>query len=238
MTGMIEPRLSHAQINRLMWFLANGWVRDDDDDDYNASWAEFTNRMGEIESSVELHCLAVNLNWDQGESRGPQLVIDHDLCDKGTALTLYWLAEPQSREYHDDEMLSFLDSLADRYIGGRFATAMIAFDPIAFLKSSYKERVDTSLVPEEMRKQTPGADLSELSHLIGLLSLFAWLDRGDLDFHQLMQSLNNPRAIEQLSPTCAFKLRLATSDLRKSSSVNRDASIEAVRDCLRNLAGA
>jgi hypothetical protein len=46
-----------------------------------------------LSTSEELHYLIKKWNWDDGYEI-PQKVLSHPLCDKGTALMIYWLATP------------------------------------------------------------------------------------------------------------------------------------------------
>ncbi|MGX2954874.1 DUF4274 domain-containing protein [Shewanella sp. JL219SE-S6] len=40
----------------------------------------------------ELHYVAANLNWDNG-LESPAAILNHPLCDAGTALLLYWYGQ-------------------------------------------------------------------------------------------------------------------------------------------------
>jgi len=55
--------------------------------------ASFTREFEKLETSEELHEFASQFNWDCGFSE-LDAVLAHPMCDRGTALMIYWLAEP------------------------------------------------------------------------------------------------------------------------------------------------
>jgi hypothetical protein len=93
-------------------------------------------------SAEELHAFVDDMNWDGGGADRLTRVLAHPLCDRGTALMIYWRAQPRfyirygTRERVRDELwpgaLADYDMLRDierRFQSGDFATANIAFNP-------------------------------------------------------------------------------------------------------------
>src|SRR5437868_6949980 len=57
--------------------------------------------LARLGSPEELYQLAWNWNWDDG-CAVPRWIIRHPLCDRGTALRVYWTAAPGwYRQYSD-----------------------------------------------------------------------------------------------------------------------------------------
>ena len=54
---------------------------------------EFDEYLSSINSSECLHILASEINWD-GATEEINYVLDHENCDKGTALLCYWYNQP------------------------------------------------------------------------------------------------------------------------------------------------
>lgn len=48
----------------------------------------------ELNTPEKLHEFATHYNWDEGFEI-PKWIINNPLCDKGTALMMYWHADPQ-----------------------------------------------------------------------------------------------------------------------------------------------
>lgn len=54
----------------------------------------FAKTLELVESSSEIHEFAKHYNWDYG-LEPLKLVLNHPLCDRGTALEIYWLGQPE-----------------------------------------------------------------------------------------------------------------------------------------------
>lgn len=54
-----------------------------------------TENLKQLESTQEIHEFATNYNWDYG-IEPLKLILQHPLCDRGTALKIYWLGQPDS----------------------------------------------------------------------------------------------------------------------------------------------
>ncbi|WP_305952161.1 DUF4274 domain-containing protein [Emticicia oligotrophica] len=67
-------------------------LENSDDEDAELTKIQLKN-FEKLSTSEELHYLIKKWNWDDGYEI-PQKVLSHPLCDKGTALMIYWLATP------------------------------------------------------------------------------------------------------------------------------------------------
>ena len=100
---------------------------------------EFAKTLATVESSQEIDFFAKNYNW--GDGLEPlKLVLNHPLCDFGTALKIYWLGQPDyyagfviennipacNRDVY--LFLKFIESLIAK---DHFQHNQIQFDPIA-----------------------------------------------------------------------------------------------------------
>lgn len=86
--------LTEAQRNRALWMGREGWGEDDDLDKY----------LAEVTDCEELHVMAETLTDRHPlpcavAAEALLRVIAHPLCDKGTALMIYWRCGP----HHWDE---------------------------------------------------------------------------------------------------------------------------------------
>ena len=87
----------------------------------------------------ELHLFARKWNWD-GDVAPIRALVRNPACDQGTALMVYWLAQPEYQlrytsrgdvpEY-EHEVFDLVSELEPRLVTGDFATAQIAYDPHA-----------------------------------------------------------------------------------------------------------
>ena len=105
-------------------------------------WQEFDGILRQM-SAEELHAFASKMNWDGGGADRLMRVLEQRKCDRGTALMIYWRADPVfdlkygSRENVEAETWPARVEEWDmmRYIEQRlldphgFATARFAYDP-------------------------------------------------------------------------------------------------------------
>lgn len=126
-----------------------------------------------LQSPEELHQFAWSYNWDDGLEALRRLV-NHPLCDKGTALLIYWRAGPgflyqyvTVDEIPDDYLFKdeyeFVSALEQKYLLNGFASAAIAFDPKKDEGTNWtKEYQETSRnrpIPDEMYQRVTGIQL-------------------------------------------------------------------------------
>ncbi len=108
-------------------------------------------------TAEEWHQFVQNYNFDLDESPFEWL-IKEKICDKGTALCLYWNLNPDS--FCNSEKLNLFDNyykivkeIEKRFIDGFYETELFSFDPkIEFLTS----KTNTSCIPDIMQEKTKG----------------------------------------------------------------------------------
>ena len=84
--------LTREQSERVKFLLDGGWGQAESEE-LPEYWTLFDRVFAEIETPEELHAFADRWNWDWGDK--PILrVIVHPLCDRGTALMIYWRIDP------------------------------------------------------------------------------------------------------------------------------------------------
>lgn len=120
----------------------------------------FVDTLSQFDSSAELHAFAKQFNWDGGCAE-LEAVLNHPLCDRGTALMVYWLGEPL---YFAD--FSTADDVPDVNRGGyhfvkhvesllmvdRFQYNSIRFDPMADLNVVQRRRIENhSRIPTALK---------------------------------------------------------------------------------------
>jgi hypothetical protein len=109
----------------------------DEDDDEETMLAAFAKLMDAITDPEELHLYAEDFNWDCGCSDMAK-VIDHPLCDLGTALLIYWRGAPRWYLQYNDRSevkeyerntFDLLQEIERKVIAGDFQTRSQPFDP-------------------------------------------------------------------------------------------------------------
>ncbi|WP_417761656.1 DUF4274 domain-containing protein [Shewanella sp.] len=87
--------------------------------------------ISQLQSMEELHYVAANLNWDDGITAA-QAIINHPLCDAGTALLLYWRGQGYwySKPNSPAAEKQFFAELIARFSDNRFASYRIAYDAV------------------------------------------------------------------------------------------------------------
>jgi hypothetical protein len=175
--------LTRQQIQRIILLLHAYRENDDDPESYEEIELEhfmmlYPRILAEVESPEELHYYAINYNWDDGlDLLRP--VIDHPLCDQGTALFLFWLGQPDwfyDREADgrigsgDSDNLRFLKDVQAKYLESGFPSHRIRVDPTDMVFGvDYTEPgpdstgVGIGLVPALMKQASPGEPLEFIS---------------------------------------------------------------------------
>jgi hypothetical protein len=135
----VRMALTPEQAERVRYLAEDEWGSSSEDE--AAQWANFDHVLGEM-SAEELHAFVDRMNWDGGGADRLTRVLAHPLCDRGTALIIYWRARPTfyikygTRERVRDKLwpsaLADYDMLRDieqRFQAGDFTTANIPYDP-------------------------------------------------------------------------------------------------------------
>ncbi|HEX4797434.1 MAG TPA: DUF4274 domain-containing protein [Humisphaera sp.] len=134
--------LTPEQSSRVKWLLDGGWGRAESDE-LPEYWTEFDRVLGQIETPEELHEFVDRWNWDGG-TKPIQRALAHPLCDRGTALMVYWRMEPiffltpdhDTREKVTAKLWpdavvhwDMLRELERRLAANQFRTAQVPYDP-------------------------------------------------------------------------------------------------------------
>lgn len=169
--------LTEQQRRRVTYLVHGAWDGEAGGEEAEFDAEEFDRRfaevLGQAEAPEELHLYAVHHNWDDGVEK-LRMVIDHPLCDAGTALVAFWLGEPaalyhraQAGELEDDEreVYGFLKEVESRYVSGRFGSRRIRVDPRNMLGCDWVEvspgETGAELIPDEMKRASPGQEIEE-----------------------------------------------------------------------------
>ena len=119
--------LTDRQIERITRLIEDQWESED----------EFASFFDSISDPEELHLFADGWNWDAGVEELDR-VIEHPLCDRGTALLIYWRAKPgYYLKYPDRAAVPHLDlavydllrKIEALTVEKKFAGYQFPFDP-------------------------------------------------------------------------------------------------------------
>ncbi len=92
-----------------------------------------------LDTPAKLHEYAVHYNWDEGFDI-PRWIVNNEICDRGTALMLYWKAGPRyfcqfsSREEvpsmgWDRQLYDLLLEIEQKYLHGFYRNRAMLFNP-------------------------------------------------------------------------------------------------------------
>jgi hypothetical protein len=173
--------LTNEQRSRIRYLLNDEWVSDtgspDDEDVSQRRFKAVLAKMG----TEELHHFAMHFNWDCGIDE-LRHVLDHQKCDRGTALMIFWAGGPGyyyqygSRDdvpEHERDAYDFLKEIEAKYMANGFARQTIRIDPRSIRidpanmkrldrTASYKAQGGAKRVPPLMFEPSPGDELEPL----------------------------------------------------------------------------
>ena len=118
-------------------------------------------------SADELHEYVLAYNWDNGADAMLR-VVERDDCDLGTALTVFWLADPTplfdgegqaTGTESDDTRYRLLRYIHDRILGSGYSRKQIRVDPVGEFIPNRLQRVllQRQGVPAVFLGPTPGS---------------------------------------------------------------------------------
>jgi hypothetical protein len=122
---------------------------------------------GKLRSARELHGFVQRYNWDDGLDV-LFAMIRHPLCDRGTALMIYWLADPSYAKSHatredvpeyNRSGYDLVMEIETRMLAGGFRQAAIGYAPVDedLVPEAAAARARTSSpIPEMMWQRSPG----------------------------------------------------------------------------------
>lgn len=119
-------------------------------------------------TTEEWHQFVLNYNFDAGLEPFEWL-IKQKVCDKGTALCLYWQLNPDyfcdakkiptaENKSMFEQDYSILKEIENKYIEGFYDSELFAFDPKDFITS----KTDISCIPKIMHEKTSGILFEQL----------------------------------------------------------------------------
>jgi len=160
-----DTNYTDEQIRRINYLLTDQWVTEDD----SQTQQNLDRVLGQIESPLELHQFAGNFNWDCGHTE-LEKVIRHPLCDKGTALMIYFLGRPEWFYNHLQKgramigeqplLFAFLKEIEGMVERGEFRSSRIKFNPTELKgKTNSLNREGANLVPAFMKHPIDGEDV-------------------------------------------------------------------------------
>jgi hypothetical protein len=164
----MKHKFTAQQIERIREIVLDKWVAANSGE----SLARLMQLLAQVESSLELHQIAANLSWDTGFNV-LEKVITHPLCEKGTALMIYFLGKPHWYYQHlqkgkpligdQPQSFAFLQRIEQSVMNQQFCIGVIGFDPTKVrgnFDSSMKEGAE--LVPSFMKCLIQGEDVEIL----------------------------------------------------------------------------
>lgn len=139
-------------------------------------------KFKELTSPAQLHYLADIYNWDD-DIEVLNWIVDSPLCDFGTAMLIFWRAEPlyytiyssvEEAEY-DRDVLSLLLKIINNFNSGKFNRSNIKYNPIAdYHNVNETEENAKWLIPNEFKKATHGRRVITKENINGFLF---WMKR-------------------------------------------------------------
>lgn len=128
------------------------------------------------------HRFASGANWDMHDPEVFEWVALQPECDKATALTLFWLAQPDFYVEHPDsdtEHRRLVERIRERWLEDGYHRAELAFDPgvdaplpdFERLRVKVGARADDAL-PYSMRLPLPGRRLDGQDDIEGIPARF------------------------------------------------------------------
>ena len=126
-----------------------------------------------IETPSQLHYLAGIYNWDDG-TEVLDWIISSPRCDKGTALLIFWRAEPDYYTKFDNELEADTDKeiylllrkIITNWQSGFYKKERFKFDPIAEgYNVDYRYPNEKWQIPDEMKKSTTGSSVYGLDDI-------------------------------------------------------------------------
>ena len=127
-----------------------------------------------IETPAQLHYLANIYNWDDG-AEVLDWIISSPRCDKGTALLLFWSAEPdyytkfdnKSEADSDQEIYLLLRKIIANWQSGFYKQERFKFDSIAEgYDVDYRYPDEKWMIPDEMKKPTSGGNVYGIDDIL------------------------------------------------------------------------
>lgn len=142
-----------------------------------SSLDEYKEKLKSVESPIELHQIAMRMNWDY-DLKWFSPIIKHRLCDRGTAIELYWLGQPDYYVGYEDyravnsvnrESYQLLKYMETVYRERTYEFCEIEYNPLADFSLGVRRCLAKySVIPDAFLMPSVGdleANLKDLSAL-------------------------------------------------------------------------
>jgi len=133
----------------------------------NDEWedeSEFDAFFAAVSKPTELHLYASLFNWDCGVEE-LERVVTHPICDRGTALMIYWRSQPDyylkysnvdEMPLHEREGFELIQHIQQRISAGAYQHWTITYDP--------RNDQGHDLTPHSHRIKRYGRDLPKIMY--------------------------------------------------------------------------
>lgn len=119
-------------------------------------------------TTEEWHQFVQNYNYDDG-NEPLNWLIKQKVCDRGTALCLYWYLQPDfycnegklkaNSEILGNNDFELIKEIEKRFLDGFYETSKFSFDPT---KEFLNSETDTSCIPKVMQEKTDGVPFERI----------------------------------------------------------------------------
>lgn len=162
--------LTAQQRKRVAWLIDGHLADDYDEATFDARW---NREFAALSTPEELFLFASESHPSQ-EPAEWRRVLDHPLCDQGTALLIFWRNspvycygdEPAGGWGHNRERYELVREIAGRCAAGEYPSAVVRFDPANFKRFSFfagHTAAELERVPAHIRIPSPGKPVPPLA---------------------------------------------------------------------------
>lgn len=139
-------------LDRILWLEEHFFERQVERDDFD-----------QLKTSEELHRVVENYNWDEG-LQVMHWVLESPLCDKGTALLMFWRADPvYETQFSEDPKdwrsagYQLVQKILEMWQNNQFSEGLISYDPVHdYAADTDAEGHGAWEIPADMRQPTKG----------------------------------------------------------------------------------
>jgi len=140
-----------------------------------------------LTSSKDLHYLASIFNWDDDKDV-LEWIINSPLCDKGTALLIFWRSQPdfytrfdnEDEADYERETFRLVRNIVKNFHDGIYKKARIRFNPKSDeFDVNYVDSKAKWVIPDEMKKGIiglPVISIEDTTNFVGLVTNAIWRD--------------------------------------------------------------
>ncbi|RNI27876.1 DUF4274 domain-containing protein [Rufibacter immobilis] len=138
---------------------------------------ELFNSFKKLNSSAQLHYLADLFNWDE-EKNVLEWIVDSPLCDYGTALLIFWRAQPdfytqfanEAEAGYEKDTYNLLQKILGNYRNEKYREARIKYLPLEDGQDIENNYPDPKWeIPEEFKKGNHGRTVMSMEKINNFL---------------------------------------------------------------------